>query len=81
MLYNMPSPSNAALGRKTEVQLSLRLPLARLHRLDFPVRGDGLTFSDGFDFAGCVNVTHRAPNQFSYRYGRKIAPPDYALQN
>ena len=48
--------------------------------------GDSLPFicsatTLGFDFAGCVNITHRAPKQFSYRYGRKINPSDEFVGN
>jgi hypothetical protein len=47
--------------------------------LDSPAHGVDIAFSEGFEFAGCVNITHRAPNQFSYRYGRKVAPFDWTI--
>ena len=74
----MSTPSNA---------IQLRLRLASLNSseaskvFDLPAHGVDIAFSEGFDFAGCVNLTHRAPNQFGYRYGRKVSPPDEFVGN
>ena len=66
------------------IQLRLKLPqriVAKSEVLDYPRHGVDVAFSENFDFAGCVNVTHRAPNQFSYRFGRKVAPIDEFVGN
>ena len=75
----MPLPSLlTAADQRSHVRVQLQFVWRDERELCFaPVRNDGNPpFSENFDFAGCVNITHRAPNQFSYRFGRKVAPED-----
>lgn len=77
--YNL-APAQDAARHDGSLESQLVLSLREEKRCGSLLRAGAIpVYSEYFDFAGCVNITHRAPRQFSYRWSRLVNPKETTL--